>query len=110
LRLWFPPFAKDMRNGAPPSEESACEIKIKVKGNGQECPFHAGRVKINFKSGAVGVRGSHPCARARKDGGTLRPFGKLWAGGGLYSVAASRLKFGDGVCGPSSPFMQIIAT
>ena len=41
-RPWFPLLATDARSGASPSGEGAVEVKIKVKGNGQECPFHMG--------------------------------------------------------------------
>ena len=41
---------------------SLINVKNNVKGNGQECPFHTGKVEgnINFKNDAEGVRGSHP--------------------------------------------------
>jgi hypothetical protein len=48
------------KNGAPSSDEGAGKVKINVKGNGQECPFHTGNNQgnINFKTGAGGVRGN----------------------------------------------------
>jgi hypothetical protein len=44
------------------------KIKGKVKGNGQECPFHACKSNINVKSGASGVCGSHLSQKRRKMG------------------------------------------
>jgi hypothetical protein len=43
--------------------------KINVKGNGQECPFHASNV--NVKDGASRFRGSHPFAKNPKGWDTL---------------------------------------
>jgi hypothetical protein len=48
------------------------KIKVNVKGNGQECPFHTGNRNVNVKNGAVRVRGSHPCAKNAQGWGTLR--------------------------------------
>ncbi len=45
-------------------------IKVNVKGNGQECPFHTCKSKsnINVKNRAAGVRGSHLSQKTRKMG------------------------------------------
>jgi len=40
-RSWFPVLAKDARNGVP-ILVGVGELKINVRGNGQECPLHAG--------------------------------------------------------------------
>jgi hypothetical protein len=45
-RLWFPPFAKDAKDGAPSSDEGTDKVKSKVKGNGQECLSHTGKVNV----------------------------------------------------------------
>jgi hypothetical protein len=74
----FPLLAKDARSGAPLSDEGAIEVKINVKGNGQECPFQTSKVnnKINVKSGASGVRVP-----------TFRKRGERW--GSLFVVLCS---------------------
>jgi hypothetical protein len=73
-----PLLAKDARSGAPLSDEGAIEVKINVKGNGQECPFQTSKVnnKINVKSGASGVRVP-----------TFRKRGERW--GSLFVVLCS---------------------
>jgi hypothetical protein len=43
------------------------KVKINVKGSGQECPLHTSKSKI--KGGAVGARGSHPCAKDAQEWG-----------------------------------------
>jgi hypothetical protein len=73
-RPWFPLLAQDARNGAPFLFFADANVKSKVKGNGWECPFHAGNV--NFKGGAAGVCGSHPCAKCAQGWGTLGVFGE----------------------------------
>jgi hypothetical protein len=63
------------RPPAPSFDEGAGEVKIKVKGNGQGCPFDTGKGNVNVKNGAVGVRGSHPCAKNAQGWGNLRVCG-----------------------------------
>jgi hypothetical protein len=56
------------------------KIKVNVKGNGQECPFHTGKSNSDVKNGAAGVRGSHLSQKTRKMGhpaiapGRFQPF------------------------------------
>ena len=52
------------------------EVKINVKGSGQECPLHTCNASgnINVKTGAAGVCGSHPCAENAQGWGTLGVF------------------------------------
>jgi hypothetical protein len=70
------------------------KTKIKIKGNGQECPFHMsnGNININIKSGAEGVRGSHSSQRAREMGHALL----IWVQAESKSKARSTAKATDG--------------
>jgi hypothetical protein len=43
-------------------------VKVEVKGNGQECPFHRCESNTKFNGGAYGVRGSHLSQNRRKVG------------------------------------------
>jgi len=51
-----------MPEGIPRYESYRVKNRSKVKGNGQECPFHTGKINTNVKSYAVGFRSSHPSA------------------------------------------------
>ncbi len=94
-RPWFPPFAKDAKDGAPSSGEGAGQGQNQRQGqrirsvrstratarttSTSRVALHAfvvptsrsGKDNINFKSGAAGVRGSHSCAKNAQEWGTL---------------------------------------
>jgi hypothetical protein len=72
-RPWFPPFAKDAKDGAPLSDEGTIEGKINVKGNGRECPFHAAKSKAVLQESV----GPHPFGELRA--GSFAKYGKGWA-------------------------------
>jgi len=68
-----PTFRKRRERWGTPPDEGAVEVKVNVKSNGQECPFHTGKSKsnINVKNRAAGVRGSHLSQKTRKMGHAL---------------------------------------
>jgi hypothetical protein len=77
------------------SNLSTLKSNTKVKGYGQECPFHTG-------SFSVVPDGTWFLFLLCTHG--LRPFGRLRAGCGLYSAAASRLTSARGALGAEAHF------